>query len=112
MLKLIRPETIELAVTVSPPNHEAPVNITIQIRYLDVQERIDYLAKVAKKGLTDLAIVDDLVVGWSGVSDANGEVLKFSSQAAKSAFRLDYLFFPLRDALLNELQMEQAARKN
>lgn len=111
MLKLIRPSYTSLPLTITPPG-EPPAEITIQMKYLDVPERVDYLKNVAKTGKSDMDILDDLVVGWEGIADEKGKAVPFSKEAASKAMKLDYLFFVVRNAVLDELQMEHGRRKN
>ncbi len=110
-LKLIRPKHIDLDVRVAPPG-EDPAVIKLRMKYLDVKERQEYLERAAQEGTRDEQVLEELVIGWSGVADPAGKEMSFAPEAARKAWLLDYVFFPARDAVLGELQMERSAQKN
>ncbi len=110
-LKLIRPKHIDLDVRVAPPEAEPSV-IKIRMKYLDVKERQEYLERAAQENARDEQMLEELVIDWQGVADSNGKELPFTSERALAAWRLDYMFYPARDAVLGELTMEHAAQKN
>jgi hypothetical protein len=85
---------------------------TAQFAFLD-QERIDYLLVASAKraallkrgeddpeleGITSRAIAAEVLVGWSGVTDDNDELVEFSAAAADKFLRIQGVARAVADA--------------
>jgi len=110
-LRLIRPQAIDLLVTVTPPKGE-PERIVIEMKYLDVEERAEYLNSVVQRDLKDAQVLGELVVGWREVANADGQEIPFTKEALSDACKLDYFLLPARQRILDELRMEHFREKN
>lgn len=112
MFKLVTPDTVTIAVRIHPPGGPEG-EIRIRTRYRGVQDRIDHLESVQQEGLDDLAFVRDNLVGWEGFCDESGAPVEYSDVEARDrVLDLPYVFFPVRDAILDELAHRRAAAKN
>ena len=112
MFKLVTPDTVTIAVRIDPPGGPAG-EIRIQTRYRGVRDRIDHLESVHREGRDDLTFVRDNVVGWDGLCDESGAPIEYSDVEARDrVLDLPYVFFPIRDAILDELAHRRAPAKN
>ncbi len=112
MFRLVKPETITLSVKLSPPGGPAG-EIRITMRYLGRDERVEYQQRIAEENLYDQDIVDDLLVGWAGLADEQGQALDFSDESRRrEVLDLEYVWIPVRNAVLQELLGSLALEKN
>ena len=112
MFRLVKPETITLSVKLSPPG--GPVGeIKITMRYLGRDERNRYRERIAAENLYDQDVVDDLLSGWAGLADEQGQALDFSDESRRrEVLDLEYVWIPVRNAVLQELLGSLALEKN
>lgn len=77
MFRLKAPETFQHAVPIPLPGGEVG---TLEIEYHTMTRtgHINWLQTL--QGRSDIEIVSDLVAGWQGVTDADGEPLEFSHE--------------------------------
>ena len=114
MFSLVTPPCIVLSVDVAPPEGIGVAGtFTIDVRYLGVQERQDYLRRIADEPRTDPQILDDLLVGWDGLTDGEGAHLDFNDAATRRrVLDVPWIYRAVRDAVLVELGLAGASEKN
>ena len=114
MFSLVTPPCMVLTVDVAPPEGTGVAGVfTIDVRYLGVRERKDYLKRVADESRTDPQILDDLLVGWDGLTDADGAHLDFNDAATRArVLDVPWVYRAVLDAVLDELGLGEAAAKN
>lgn len=112
MFRVTTPAHIEIPVSVQPPG-QGPSKITIRVRYRSIEARTGFLRRIADERLDDAAVIDDCLIGWSGLADEDGAPIAFEDDAARRAV-LDhpYIYFAVRDAILDELTGAVGSRKN
>ena len=112
MFKLVTPDTVTIPVRIHPPGGPEG-EIRIRTRYRGVQDRIDHLESVQQEHRGDLDFVRDNLVGWEGICDESGAPIEYSDERARDlVLDLPYVFFPVRDAILDELGHRRALSKN
>lgn len=112
MFRLVVPETIDLPVLVSGPDG-AEGEITVTIRYRGMKECVAYLRRLADEGVDDREMLDDTVVGWTGIEDADGRPLSYGDpEARERVLDVPWLWRAIRDAVIDELVHRDDARKN
>ena len=114
MFSLEIPPCIVLSVEVAPPGGRGPGGaFTVDVRYLGVRERKDYLQRIADEGRTDPQILDDLLVGWDGLTDEAGAILDFNDLAVRRrVLDVPWVYRAVLDAVLAELGLAAASEKN
>ena len=114
MFSLEIPVCIVLPVEVrAPTGAGAGGTFTVDVRYLGVRERQDYLRRIADESRTDPQILDDLLVGWDGLTDEAGAHLDFNDPATRRrVLDVPWVYRAVLDALLEDLGLGRAAAKN
>ncbi len=103
VFRLVKPESVEVRVEVEPPDGRAPGTMTLKVRYLAMSGRKALLERLSKERVTDAALAQELVAGWQGVADEDGEPISFSQDALAAAMDIPYVHDAVRDALIREL---------
>ena len=114
MFTVVTPKSIQIAIDVSPPMGAGTAGAcTIDIRYMSVQGRLDYLRRIADEDLADMPIIDELLIGWDGLLDEAGAHLDFNDpETRRRVLDVPWIYAAIRDAVLRELGLGQAAEKN
>ena len=77
---------------------------TIDMPYRGVESHIEYLRHIAEAKPDDRAIVDENVIGWSGLLDHDGAPLDHADPAVRDrVLDVPYVYFAVRQALFKEL---------
>ena len=112
MFRLTIPDHLTLPVTVRFPDG-GEGDCTIDVRYLGQQARVDYLKRITDESLTDPQILDDLLVGWDGITNEKGGVMNFKNTTARrQVLDVPWVYEAIRDAVLRELGLATASEKN
>ena len=114
MFTVAIPKSIQIAIDVSPPTGAGTAGTcTIDIRYMSVQGRLDYLRRVADEDLADMPILDELLIGWEGLLDEAGAHLDFNDpETRRRVLDVPWVYTAIRDAVLCELGIGKAVTKN
>ena len=103
MFRLVIPQHLPLPITVQPPDG-GEGRFIAHMRYLSVQERLNYLQRIQEPGMTDQQIVADLLVGWEGLCGEDGQPLPGDDPDIRAhVLDIPFLYEPIRDAILGEL---------
>lgn len=114
MFSLVTPPCIVLPVDVAPPEGAgAGGTFTVDMKYLGVGERQDYLRRIADESRTDPQILDDLLMGWDGLTDDEGAHLDFNDLVTRRrVLDVPWVYRAVLDAVLAELGLAAASEKN
>ena len=114
MFELTIPTSIVLAVDVRPPEGAGvPGACTVDVRYLSHSERMAYVKRIAGESLTDSQILDEMLIGWDGITDEEGVRLEFNDAAVRRrVLDVPWVYDAVLDAVLRELRLGDAAAKN
>ena len=114
MFAVATPASIQLAVDIDPPEGAgASGACTIDIRYLGIDGRLEFLRRITAENLTDMQILDDLLVGWDGITSSGGAHLDFNCIETRSqVLDVPWVFTAIRGAVLRELGLGEAVEKN
>ena len=112
MFRLIVPETVDVPVRVRAPSG-AEGEITVTIRYRGIEEGQAYLRRLAEDQADDRRMLDETVVGWMGIDDEDGRPLSWGDPKERDrVLDVPWLWFAVRDAVLDEILYRAAPRKN
>ena len=114
MFRIVCPATLSLRVEITPPEEVgAPGACTVDLRYMGQQARGDYLRRISDEQPTDRQILDELLIGWDGIEDESGAALDFNHQPTRRrVLDVPWVYCAIRDAVLRELGLAEAAAKN
>lgn len=114
MFSLVTPPCMMLQVHVEAPEGAGETGtFTIDVKYLGVEERRAYLRRIADEDRTDPQILDDLLVGWDGLTDEAGVHLDFNDPATRRrVLDVPWVYEAVLDAVLAELGLAAASGKN
>ena len=109
MFKVVPLEKVTLPVKVAIPGQERG-ELKVEVKHLSRPRAAAYLEALGDK--TDREVIDEMVVGWSDVVDANGQSLDFNDAETRDlVFDNHHIFCPIRDAVFNELIAGNYARE-
>lgn len=113
MFRLTIPDHLTLPVTVQFPDG-GEGDCTVDVRYMGQQARRDYLKRIADESRTDPQILDDMLTGWSGIVDEQGEDMSFTNtNLRRRVLDVPWVFDAILGAVLRELNLvAPAAEKN
>ena len=103
VFRLIKPETVDIPVSLEPPGGGEAVSVTLTVRYLSMRERKALTARLLEERVPDADLAQELVTGWRGVVDEAGEAVPFSKEALGRAMDIPFAHDAVRDALVAEL---------
>lgn len=84
----------------------------VEFRLVPVSEIKDTLERAKNQELTDEDILKQNILGWEGVSDAEGESLPFTDNNLDQLLDIPYVRKPLMDALMEDMLGKEVLRKN
>lgn len=88
--------------------------IRIRMRYIgSVKERAEYLRRVGAEGIVDDDILRENLAGWDGIADVDGTPVPFDDETVRAdVLDLEYIYVPIRDAVIDEFVRGRAREKN
>ena len=112
MFRVVTPETVTATARVRPPQGR-PADVTLILRYRGMAESVRYAEQVGEEGVEDLQVIEETVVDWRGVQDADGQPIEWHDhEARRAALDVPWLWAAVRDAVIDEIFHRGAARKN
>ena len=114
MFSLVTPLRMVLPVHVEAPEGAGETGtFTVDVKYIGVEERRAYLKRIAGESRTDPQILDDLLVGWDGLTDEDGAYLDFNDPAVRRrVLDVPWVYKAVLGAVLAELGLAAAPEKN
>lgn len=101
--RLVKPDTIVLKATLRPPGGSAG-KLSVRVRYLAMTERRALQERlVSDKSMTDADLIRELLVGWSGLADEQGQEIPYSGETAEELIDIPYFHDAVRDAIVDHL---------
>jgi hypothetical protein len=87
-------------------------SFVVEFRLLPVSEIKDTLEQAKNQDLTDEDILQQNILGWSGVCDDSGEEMPFTDDNLELILDISYVRKPLMDALMEDMLGKEVLRKN
>lgn len=78
----LQPDPVFVAeVPLTVPGADAPALITFNFRHMGRRELAAFRSRIESEGLTDLAVLGEIIDTWRGVEDPEGAPVPYSSAA-------------------------------